>query len=137
MRDPVRSYDVAISFGRSARHVAQVLAGELKNRYSVFYDFDERSALWGSNLLTELPERYRVARLCVILLSDDYVNRIWPRLERDSIAQDHVGAGRSQGVLCFRLSQCSIDVPPDLAQVTISVREDSTDLMIWEIEQRL
>jgi prenyltransferase beta subunit len=79
-------YDFAISFSGSQRMFARALALKLQQRgATVFFDAFESAELWGSNLVERLTQVYRQeASLCVMIVSPDYPERAWPRLERRS-----------------------------------------------------
>jgi TIR domain/Squalene-hopene cyclase C-terminal domain/Prenyltransferase and squalene oxidase repeat len=83
---PVDMYDIALSFSGSDREYASALALRLYQRgATVFYDRFETDTLWGSNLVDRLTSVYRDrARMCIMLVSREYVRRSWPRLERQS-----------------------------------------------------
>jgi prenyltransferase beta subunit len=83
---PVDTYDFAISFASTQRDFARALALKLQQRgASVFFDAFETEILWGSNLVDRFTHLYREgAQLCVMIVSEDYVRRAWPRLERQS-----------------------------------------------------
>ena len=79
-------YDFALSFSGSDREYASALAFRLReNGATVFYDRYETSALWGGNLIDTLTDIYRNrADFCLMLISGSYLERAWPRLERQS-----------------------------------------------------
>jgi hypothetical protein len=76
-------YDLAISFAGAQRPIAEEFARFVqKNGLSVFYDQDCTNTLWGEHLPSRL---YRVysdeARLCLMLISREYLEREWTTLE--------------------------------------------------------
>lgn len=76
-------YDVALSYatpqGESARKLADLLR---QQQLRVFYDKELSHELWGIDLARCLPSIYdREARITVLLISQDYVGRVWPRIE--------------------------------------------------------
>jgi prenyltransferase beta subunit len=79
-------YDFAISFATSQRAYAKALAIKLQQRgASVFFDAFESADLWGANLVDRFTHIYREgARLCIMIISQDYAERAWPKLERQS-----------------------------------------------------
>lgn len=79
-------YDFAISFASTEREFARALALKLQQRgASVFFDAFETESLWGANLVDRFTQLYREgARLCIMIISDEYARRAWPRLERQS-----------------------------------------------------
>lgn len=78
-----RKYDVALSFAGEDRAYASALAAFLKAREQrVFYDDYLRAELWGENLYEYLIDIYQhQAILCVIFISQHYVQNSWSRLE--------------------------------------------------------
>ena len=82
-------YDVAVSFAGEQRQFVEAVATSLKEEgATVFYDgFVE---LWGKDLTVELERVYRSgSRYVVIFVSNEYVEKAWPNLERQ-----HALAGR-------------------------------------------
>jgi hypothetical protein len=83
------SYDVALSFAGEQRDYVSAVATALREGgASVFYDGD--ADLWGKDLTKELERVYRSgSRFVVIFVSNEYVQKAWPNLERQ-----HALAGR-------------------------------------------
>ena len=79
----IYQYDVALSFAGEDRGFAKDICVALKREgIKVFYDEDEDVNLWGKDLPTKLKEVYHDdSQYCIIILSDSYVNKKWPRLE--------------------------------------------------------
>lgn len=79
-------YDIAISFAGEDREVARQIADLLKQkRVKVFYDNFEESTLWGKNLYDYLNEIYsEKSKYCLMLLSENYKNKLWTNHERES-----------------------------------------------------
>ena len=63
-------YEVAISFAGEQRVAAEAIATFLKAAgVSVFYDKDEKAALWGKDLYVHLSEIYQFkAQYCILLV---------------------------------------------------------------------
>lgn len=76
-------YDVAISFAGENRDVASYIANNLASKkIKVFYDDFEKSNLWGKELVIHLDQVYRKkAKFCLILISKEYKEKIWTKLE--------------------------------------------------------
>ncbi len=85
MTDQAIQYDVALSFAGEQRPLAGDLAQRLVSAgYAVFFDEYERAQIWGGDLAGKLQQVYEDdSRLCVILISEDYVRKPWPNLERE------------------------------------------------------
>lgn len=79
-------YDVALSFAGSDRAYVEAVAEALKeDGLEVFYDRDQRAALWGEDLIELLDEVYqKQSRYVVIFISQAYAEREWTRHERRS-----------------------------------------------------
>jgi hypothetical protein len=86
---PAAVYDVALSFAGEQRSYVGAVAAALKaGEASVFYD--EFADLWGKDLTKEFERVFRSgSRFVVIFVSNAYVKKAWPNLERQ-----HALAGR-------------------------------------------
>lgn len=80
-------FDVAISFAGEDRDYAHALAHALREaNIAVFYDEFFKSELWGEDLVEQLDNVYqRRARFAVVVVSEHYVAKPWPRHERRSV----------------------------------------------------
>ena len=76
-------YDVALSFAAPERSMAAELATLLRQQdIRVFYDQEASYQLWGEDLARFLPETFdRRARITVLLVSEEYAVRRWPKVE--------------------------------------------------------
>jgi hypothetical protein len=76
-------YDVALSYAGPQRAIATQLAELLRKQSKrVFFDQELSYDLWGQDLARCLPQAYdRNARITVLLVSDEYVTRRWPKVE--------------------------------------------------------
>ncbi|WP_435825980.1 TIR domain-containing protein [Micromonospora zamorensis] len=106
----VDQYDFAISFASPQRDYARALALKLQQfGASVFFDSFEAESLWGANLIDRFTEVYREgSRLCIMIVSQEYIRRAWPRLERQS-AQSRAMESDKEFILPIRVEQ--VDVP--------------------------
>lgn len=79
-------FDVALSFAGPQRELASQLAYLVRaGGFEVFYDDYYQAQLWGEDLAILFDEIYRKrARYCVILKSQEYLDRIWTVHERRS-----------------------------------------------------
>lgn len=81
----MRQYEVALSFaGPQRSYVEQAAAALQAKGVSVFYDEFERVPLWGKDATEILHQIYSTASYVVMFISEDYVERAWPRHERRS-----------------------------------------------------
>jgi len=97
----VADYDVALSFARPQRALAEQLRTIIHEAgFSVFYDYDFAADLWGKDLAVELDAIYRErSRFCVIFISPAYVERVWPVWERQSALARAVAARGEEYIL--------------------------------------
>ena len=80
------TYEVALSFAGAQRVYVEQVAQTLQNRdIAVFYDEFEKIQLWGKSLAEELQAVYehRASRV-VIFVSKEWVEKAWPRHERQA-----------------------------------------------------
>ena len=109
-------YDVAVSFARADRTVAEELAGLLRARSIRVYK-DECEATWlgGGDFVTHVAELYRTrARYCVMLLSQHYPLKRWTQAERIS-AQEHALRDANEYMLPVQLDDTGV---PGAAETT-------------------
>src|SRR4051812_7884999 len=87
--DPAHRYTVPLSFAGSERAFAESVAHALlANGITVFYDKFEQQELWGKDLFVTLRQVYtRECRYVVMLLSDNYLSRMWTSFERQQIIE--------------------------------------------------
>jgi hypothetical protein len=80
------AYEVVLSFAGEDRAYVFEVAEILKaNDISLFYDNYEEVALWGKNLTEHLHKVYSSsARFCVMFISEQYAEKVWPTHERRS-----------------------------------------------------
>lgn len=102
-------YDVALSFAGEDRRTAEGLARLLtSNGWRVFYDSYEEADLLGKDLYQHLQRVYRdLARYCVILISDGYAQKVWPRHELRQ-AQARAFRENEEYILPLRLSDAEL-----------------------------
>jgi ribosomal protein L30E len=78
-------YDVCISFAGEQRDIAHKIAKRLKwnnTMIKVFYDDFEKIKILGNDLYTYLFDVYsKKSRMCIILFSEEYLNKNWTRHE--------------------------------------------------------
>lgn len=87
MNEHNHRYEVALSFAGEQREYVRAVNDYLKARQvKTFYDEDQDMALWGKNHTEELPRIYaRDSLLVVMFVSEQYVEKRWPRHERRAI----------------------------------------------------
>ena len=81
------TYEIALSFASEQRDYVEEVAQALRNRgIVVFYDKFEKVALWGKHLAVEFQKVYeKESRMVVMFISAAYVEKEWPRHEKQSI----------------------------------------------------
>jgi hypothetical protein len=104
-------YDVAISFAGEDRDFAKYIAQRVVPRFRVFFDEYERVNLWGSDLSVSLPSKYVSSRYCVILQSDEYLEKVWTTLERQAIIYEFLKRRGNDYVLPIRVRGCFAPIP--------------------------
>lgn len=105
------TYDVAVSFaGEDRYYVGRVVDALKRHGVSVFYDEDERSRLWGTNLLEELESAYRDrAFRTLMFISATYVSKAFPTHERRAAMSRFLEDPNTPHILPVRLDDT--DVP--------------------------
>lgn len=120
-------YDAAISFAGEDREFARYIADALAGRFRVFFDEFEKAELWGSDLTDTLPQKYIASRYCVILQSNEYLEKAWTTLERQAIIFEFLRRRGSDFVLPIRVGGCTKSIPglsPVIAYLTVQSRGD-------------
>lgn len=86
MNERYFEYDVGLSFAGEQRVYVEQVAHELTTRgIRVFFDDYERGDLWGRDLYAHLTNIYEhKCRYCVIFVSKEYADKVWPNQERKS-----------------------------------------------------
>lgn len=131
------SYDLALSFAGEQRPHALRLAELLHAaHYRVFYDEWEAYKYLGQSLTIRLTAIYQdESRYCVILASDAYVEREWPRHELQCALSRHV-EGRSGYILPIRFDDTPLPgLPRDTAY--LDARKKSIEYIADELKKRL
>lgn len=117
-------YDVALSFAGNNRPQAESLATALRDAgVQVFYDDFEQSTLLGRDLYTFLYEVYsRRCRYCAILISEDYVRRMWTIHERAAAQERALKERGNAYILPIRLDDAQVPgLSGNIAYVSFSV----------------
>ena len=125
--EPKYDYDVTLSFaGEDRAYVEQVAEALYALGIRVFYDRYEQVDLWGKDLYTHLDDVYRkLARYCVIFISQYYAEKLWANHERKS-AQARAFEEKSEYILPIRFD--ATDVPgmlPTTGYIDATKREPS------------
>lgn len=111
MRENEFEYEVALSFAGEQRDYVEKVSKEL-TRLNIrhFYDYNEQVDLWGKNLTQYLDCVYfEKALYFVPFISEEYVKKVWTRLEVSSALERNMNESR-----------------PDFQQYILPVRFDDT-----------
>ena len=106
-------YDVALSFAGENRDFAEAIATALQaENVKVFYDEFNTADLWGEDLSVKLRDIYFTdSRYCLMILSDYYVDKMWPTQERKNAIERLIQEVGGAYILPVRLDDFSGDVP--------------------------
>lgn len=130
-------YDVAVSYAGPDRGYAEQLAEMLRAaKLGVFFDLFEEATILGKRLYTFLQDVYEnKARYCVVLLSQHYADRVWPRHEIQA-AFNRAVREKGDYILPVRLDDTRIEgLPNDLAYLSAKGRsvQDVANVLIAKI----
>jgi hypothetical protein len=116
------AFDVALSFAGEDRHVAKDIADALEAvGVTVFYDRNEKAALWGKELYSEFTDLYQhQACFCIMLISEHYASKWWTTQERKA-AQARAFSQSAEYILPIRLDETEV---PGLLPTTMCLRWD-------------
>lgn len=130
-----RTYDFALSFAGAQRDIAQQLRDELVDReISVFYDKDEQHRILAKDVEEYLIPIYRSEALFVVpILSPEYPQRIWAKIESDAF-RARFGEGAVIPVVLssvvegffneyMRYGYVGVDVKRDISQQVAGIAE--------------
>ena len=123
-------YDVALSFAGENRNFAEAIATALQaENVKVFYDEFNTADLWGEDLSVKLREIYFTdSRYCIMILSDYYVDKMWPTLERRNAIERLIQEVDGAYILPVRLDDFSDNnnpIPAEPYIPSLSLRDRS------------
>ena len=105
-------YDLAVSFAGENRQFVEHVKSEIQNHgFTIFYDNDFQTELWGSDLTIELPKRYIDSRFVALFLDDYYLNKMWTFFERQIIIENYLKLKGADYILPIFLNGFSGQVP--------------------------
>lgn len=107
--DETFEFDVALSFAGEDRGYVHPIAETLRdNGINVFYDDFHKADRWGADLPVFFDDIFRKkARYAILFISKYYVEKLWPRYERQS-AQARALVQESPYVLPVRLDDSEL-----------------------------
>jgi hypothetical protein len=138
--DPEKEFpiDVAISFAGEDRPVAETMARILNDKFhlNVFYDHDKRLKSLGKDLYDYLYKVYaECSRLCLVLFSRHYLQKVWPRHELKAI-RDRIAKDNEENVFLVGLDDCPL--PPDFFSISgIKLSATSVDSLCEALNERV
>ena len=99
------TFDVAISFAGENREFAEAIAKALEKKgFKVFYDKFYQSEMWGEDLADTLKKVFgKDSRYCIMILSNHYVEKKWPILERQYAVERFIEQRGKAYILPVRL----------------------------------
>lgn len=132
-------YDVALSFAGPQEEFARGISDQLRmGGKKVFYYKELGHELWGADLHRALPETYdRLAKLTLLLVSEDYVKRAWPLVEARATITKALREG-SEVVLLVCTDQARLpDVPDGIVWLPATPDESGSKEVALKVLQRL
>lgn len=98
-------FDVAISFAGENREFAEAIAKALRNKgFKVFYDRFYQSDMWGEDLADIFKNVFgKYSRYCIMILSNHYIEKKWPELEREHAVERFIEQRGESYILPVRL----------------------------------
>lgn len=130
-------YEVALSFaGEDRDYVEQIAKILKKNNIRVFYDFYEKSNLWGKDLYEHLDNVYRFkSKFCILFLSANYKQKVWTDHERKS-AQARAFKENDEYILPVKLDDTEIKgIRPTLGY--LDGRKESPKSIVNLVKEKL
>lgn len=130
-------YDVAFSFAGEDRQFVEQVYKLLKDKgILVFYDNDNKAALWGKNLVDYLTELYdNRAKFVVIFISKNYAEKVWTNVEREAALAKAIREKREY-ILPARFDETSISGVLDTIGY-IDLKEETPESFARLIEEKL
>lgn len=113
-------YDVAVSFAGEQRPLVHQIVQMLRDAgVTVFYDEDEKAALWGRDLVEALDDVYRKNAFRVLMfISEEYADKFWPTHERRAAMARSIRETNGVYILPVRLDDTDISgLPPTLSHL--------------------
>lgn len=106
------TYDVVLSYASEQAGYVEEVAKQLKTFDGVrtFFDKEQEATLWGKDLVEFFDQIYRnSSKFCVMFISREYVDKMWPTHERRSALARAVEQQGKEYILPVRFD--NTDVP--------------------------
>ncbi|MEJ2093191.1 MAG: TIR domain-containing protein [Syntrophobacterales bacterium] len=126
-------YEFALSFAGEDREFADYIAKGLKEKgIKVFYDNFFSHELWGEDLSLKLREIYYAkSRYCILIISESYIQKMWPNFERQQAIERLIEQRGSTYILPVRLDGFGGDVPGLSKNISfISVSSKNPEMVV-------
>lgn len=110
-------YDVALSFASEQREYVDLVARSLRDfGLSVFYDEFEQASLWGKDGIETFTELYAGQAFRVVLfISEAYVRKAWPTIERKATLSRLLTSAEDNHILPVRFDDTPVPgLPPQI-----------------------
>jgi hypothetical protein len=115
--EPLRSWDVAISYASENEDIARAIHRELKNDLDIFFAPEDDAWTWGKDLNEALPNVYGVeSRFVLVLSSTEYVRKHWT-MKEFAAALKSLGTNR---LLIVNLGKLPPKMPSGLVYIDAS-----------------
>ncbi len=106
------THEVALSFAGENRAFADAVATGLREAgVNVFYDNFYAEDLWGEDLAVRLRGEHSSSQFCIMIISEYYVDKIWPSHERQQAIERMIRERGKAYVLPVRLDGFNGEVP--------------------------
>lgn len=132
------TYDVAITFAGTERDYAEKLATLIRDAgHKVFYDHFYPEQLWGKNLVDFFDRIYRKeSRYCVMLISEEYVKRMWTNHERQSAQARALEEKGNEYILPIRFDSTELPgMQPTIGY--LSVKDHTIEQVVATLAEKL
>jgi len=131
-----RKFDIALSFSGKNREVAHNLAKAIQSKgLTIFYDEWFKADIWGEELTQLLPQIYLNARICVPIISADYIKGPYTKREFQAILENELNADNVI-LLPIRLDDTKV---PGLseAKASLNYHDESLDEIANFLKKRI
>ena len=131
----VYEYDIAISYAGENKIIAKEIADKLTaNNVKVFFSDYYQELLWGENQAKIFEEIFTSkAKYCIILVSKNYVEKAWPRIELNSAMSRHMKENKGY-ILQVKLDDTKL---PGLPDTYGYIKYESSDKVVDLILKKL
>ena len=130
-------YDVAVSFAKADRAIAEELADLLQERsFKVYLDEYKSHDAWGRDVVDHLTNLYaRKARYCILLISKQYPLKAWTEAERTS-ARERALRDAEEYIVPIQLDDVEV---PGIAELKAfqELHQQPMESIVFWLEEKL